>query len=197
MQFELFGREFGLFYIVSQLFALTATILSLYAFQRKRKVQILNYTVVAATCSVLHYLFLGAWSGVATKGVGVARNAFAAYETHRHKTSKLAPLIFVLFYVVAGIFSYESLISLLPVVAASLYTIAIYFGDAKKLRYVAVLTSGLWLIYGICVLSIVGVISEAIFIVNDLVAICRYRGKKKKNKKSRNLASGVKYKNKP
>ena len=183
MQFELFGQEFGVFYIVSQIFALAATILSLYAFQKKKKVQILNYTVVAAACSVLHYLFLGAWSGVATKSVGTVRNIFAAYETHKRKTSKIAPLVFVLFYVVAGIFAYQSPISLLPVVAASIYTIAIYFGDAKKIRYTAVLTAGLWLVYSACVFSIVGVLSEAIFITNDLVAIYRYRGKKKQLKK--------------
>ena len=180
MQFELFGQEFGAFYIVSQIFALAATILSLYAFQRKKKIQILNYTVVAAVCSVFHYLFLGAWSGVATKGVGTVRNIFAAYETHRRKTSKLAPLVFVLFYVVAGIFAYQSPISLLPVVAASVYTIAIYFGDARKIRLIAVFTASLWLIYSACVFSIVGVVSEAAFIACDLVAIYRYRGKKGK-----------------
>ena len=188
MQFELFGQEFGVFYIVSQLFALAATFLSLYAFQRKKKVQILNYTVVSATCSVLHYLFLGAWSGVAIKAVGTARNIFAAYETHRHKTSKLAPLIFVLFYIVAGIFAYQSPISLLPVVAACIYTIAIYFGDAKKLRYTAVFTASLWLIYCACVFSIVGVVSEAAFIISDLAAIYRYRNKKSKNKKRKTVS---------
>ena len=161
MQFELFGQEFGAFYIVSQIFALAATILSLYAFQRKKKIQILNYTVVAAVCSVFHYIF-------------------AAYETHRRKTSKLAPLVFVLFYVVAGIFAYQSPISLLPVVAASVYTIAIYFGDARKIRLIAVFTASLWLIYSACVFSIVGVVSEAAFIACDLVAIYRYRGKKGK-----------------
>jgi len=183
MDFVLFGREFDVFYLVSQGFALAAMILSLYAFQRRKKVQILNYTVLSAVCSVFHYLFLGAWAGVATKGVGVVRNVFGAYEASKHKTSKIAPLFFVSFYIVSGFFTYDSPISLLPVVAASLYTIAIYFGDASKLRRVAVLTSGLWLIYDICVLSIVGIVAEAVFIFNDLIAIYRYRKKKKAKKR--------------
>ena len=183
MTFELFGQEFGVFYIFSQIFALAATILSLYAFQKRKKIQILNFTVVSAFCSVMHYLFLGAWSGVSIKAVGAIRNIFAAYETHRRKTSKIAPLVFVLFYVIAGIFTYQSPISLLPVLAASIYTVAIYFGDAKRIRYTAVFTAGLWLIYSACVFSIVGVLSEAIFIVNDLAAIYRYRKSKVKRKK--------------
>lgn len=180
MQFELFGQEFGVFYIISQVFALVATFFGLWAFQRKKKIQIINYTVVAAACSVLHYLFLGAWSGALTKTVGVVRNTFAAYETHKHKTSKVVPFVFVLFYVIAGISTYQSPASLLPVAAAGIYTLAIYYCTAKELRYVAIVTSGLWLIYGICVYSIVGVLAETIFIINDLVAIYRYRRKKKR-----------------
>ena len=183
--------NFDAFYLISQIFALAATILSLYAFQRRKKVQILNYTVVAALCSVFHYLFLGGWSGAATKAVGVVRNIVAAYETHRwkdgahkredkthkRKALKLIPFAFVAFYVIAGVFTYQSPISLLPVLAASAYTLGIYFCDAQRLRYVAIATSGLWLIYGACVFSIVGVVAEAIFIVNDLLAIRRYREK--------------------
>lgn len=186
MQFELFGHEFGIMYLLSQIFALLATLFSLYAFQRRRKVQILNYTVIAAACGALHYLFLGAWSGVATKTVGTARNMVAAYETSQQKTFKIVPLVFVLFYIVAGILAYESPISFLPVIAACIYTVAIYFGDAKKIRYVAALTTFLWLIYGVYVVSIVGVLSDVVFIINDLVAIYRYRkDKKRKRRKSR------------
>ena len=168
------------FYLLSQIFALVATIFSLLAFQQRKKIQILNYTVVAAICSVLHYVFLGAWSGVAAKSVGVTRNIFAAYETGKQKTSKIAPLFFVTCYITMGIITYVSPASLLPVAAASIYTIAIYLENAERLRKVAVLTASLWLLYNIFVFSIVGIISEVIFIANDLVAIYRYRHQRKK-----------------
>ena len=168
------------FYLLSQIFALAATILSLLAFQQRKKIQILNYTVVAAICSVLHYVFLGAWSGVATKSVGVTRNIFAAYETGKQKTSKIAPLFFVTCYITMGIITYVSPASLLPVAAASIYTIAIYLENAERIRKVAVFTASLWLFYNIFVFSIVGIISEVIFIANDLVAIYRYRHQRKK-----------------
>lgn len=186
MQFELFGHEFGIMYLVSQAFALAALILSLIAFQKRKKVQILDYTIIAAICSVFHYLFLGAWSGVATKGVGVVRNVFADYEARRHKTSKIAPLIFVTFYIIMGFVTFESPISILPVISASIYTIAIYFGDASRIRYTAILTSGLWLVYDIFVLSIVGIVAESIFIINDLTAIYRYRYRPGQKKRGHN-----------
>lgn len=183
MQLELFGKEIGMMYLLSQIFALLATLFSLYAFQKRKKVQILNYTIVAAACGVFHYLFLGAWSGVATKGVGTIRNIIAAREAYHQKTYKIVPLFFVLFYIIAGIITYELPISFLPVIAACIYTVAIYFGDAKKIRYIAALATLLWLIYGIYVGSIVGVLSDVLFIINDSVAIYRYRKIEKNTKK--------------
>ncbi len=171
--------EFDIFYLISQGFALAALILNLYAFQKRRKIQILNYNVVGTLCSVFHYLFLGAWAGVATKAVGTARNVFGAYEIHKHKTSKIAPLVFVAFYVISGFITYNSPASLLPIVASCIHTVAVFLGNAQRLRYVATLASMLWLIYDVVVLSIVGIVAEAIFIVNTVLAIYRYRDRKK------------------
>lgn len=185
MQFEIFGHEITLFYLISQLFALAATLFSLYAFQRRRKSQILNYTVIAAACSVLHYVFLGAWAGAGSKGVSMVRNALAARDARLHRVSRLAPLIFVALYIVAGFFSYESPASILPVVGSCVYTVGIYFGDARRLRYVVVLASAIWLVYDILVFSIVGIAAESIFILNDLVAIYRYRQRKPHRKSKR------------
>ncbi|MBR3249016.1 YgjV family protein [Candidatus Saccharibacteria bacterium] len=177
--------EFDIFYLISQGFALAALILNLYAFQKRRKIQILNYNVVGTLCSVFHYLFLGAWAGVATKAVGTARNVFGAYEIHKHKTSKIAPLVFVAFYVISGFITYNSPASLLPIVASCIHTIAVFIGNAQRLRYVATLASMLWLIYDVIVISIVGVVAEVIFIVNTMLAIYRYRDRKKHEKRKK------------
>ena len=183
MVINFFGRELGVFYLISQLFALAGLLLSLYAFQRRKKVQLLNYNTVAAICSILHYVFLGAWSGVATKTVSATRDAVAAYEAHKKKTSKILPLIFIILYIVAGIIAFDSPLAILPIVASTIYTVVIYTTDITKIRYIAILTSGLWLIYNASIFSIVGVVSEAIFIFDDLIAIYRYRKHKGKHSK--------------
>ena len=87
------------------------------------------------------------------------------------------------FYIISGIFSFNSWYSLLPTAAASIYTIAIYRVDVSKIRKYALLGSILWLLYDVCVFSIVGIVAESIFIVDDLAAIYRFRKKKKKSRK--------------
>lgn len=178
----LFGREFGIWYLVSQVFALLATILGLYAFQKRRKVQILNFTVVASMASVAHYLCLGAWAGAASKSISLARNAFGAYEAHLGKVSKIAPIFFALLYAVFGILAYESPLSLLPILAPVIYTFGIYLADARHLRYTAITASIIWVIYNISVFSIVGVIAETLTIINLMIAIFRYRTKAKRRR---------------
>ena len=175
------GHDFGLLYVVSQIFALLSLLLNLYAIQRKKKAQILNYNVVAAVCGTLHYLFLGAWPGVASKAVGTARNSVAAYEAHRGRVSRIWPAIFVSFYIISGIITYSSFISILPIIASVIYAIVIYVGSATNIRYAAMISSSLWLLYNVFVFSIVGIFSETIFIIDALIAIYRYR----KHRKSR------------
>lgn len=173
----------NVFYIVSQLFALVTMISNLVAMQKRKKVQILKFNTLAAFSAIFHYAFLGAWSGMVIKIVATARDSIAVYEASKNKTSKIIPIIFITFYLVSGIISFESWASLLPMTSAFIYTIAIYTVDASKIRKYALVGAILWLIYDIYVFSIVGIVSETIFILNDLSAIYRFR--KKTGKKRR------------
>ena len=174
------GQEFGVVYIISQFFALVAMVFGLIAVHQKKKVQLLNFSFLSSFCAMSHYLFLGAWSGTAMKIISTMRNGTAAYEAFKHRTSRILPIIFVTFYVVSGIITYESFFSLLPMIANSIFTVAAYMGDIKTIRYVSTVSSLLWLIYNLHILSLVGVVSEAIFITNDFIAIYRYRSKKRR-----------------
>ena len=68
---------------------------------------------------------------------------------------------------------------------ASIYTIVIYTGDVKKIRYAYVLSNLIWLIYNLFVFSIVGIIAQIILVISGLVAIYRYRKKQKTASKNK------------
>lgn len=178
-----FSNEIDTFYLISQVFALAATICSLIAVQKRKKVQLLNFNTLSSLCAIFHYAFLGAWSGMITKFIATIRNGIATYEASKKRTPRVIPVLFVVFYVISGIISFNSWYSLLPAIAAAIYTVAIYWVDVSKIRKYALLGSALWLLYDVCVFSVVGIISESIFIVDDLTAIYRFRKKKKKSGK--------------
>lgn len=176
--FEVFNLT--AFYIISQIFAVLSIIFDLVAAQRRKKVDLLKMDTLAAFCSSLHYVFLGAWSGLASKIITTIRNALAVYQTtHKNKKNKLILIVFVLAYIIMGILTFNSFFSILPILAPSIYTIVIYTSDVKKIRYAVVISNLLWLIYDIHLLSIAGILAETIIIINGLVAIYRYRKKNK------------------
>lgn len=172
--------NFDTFYIISQIFAILSIIFDLIAAQRRKKVDLLKMDTMAALCSSLHYAFLGAWSGLVSKIITTIRNGLAAYQTaHKRKNNKLLLIIFVLLYIIMGIFAFNSIFSIIPILAPSIYTIIIYTSDVKKIRYAVVISNLLWLIYDIHLISIAGILAETIIIINGLIAIYRYRRKNK------------------
>ena len=167
-------------YVISQIFAVLSIVFDLVAAQRRKKADLLKMDTMAAFCSSLHYAFLVAWSGLISKIITTIRNGIAAYDaTHKQKSNKLLPIVFVILYVIMGVFAFDSVFSILPILAPSLYTVVIYTSDVKKIRYVVVISNLLWLIYDIHLLSIAGIIAETVIIINGLVAIYRYRKKQK------------------
>ena len=179
-----FNDGINTFYLISQVFALASFVFDLIAMQRKKKSTLLNMDTMAATCSFLHYAFLGAWAGMVSKFITAIRNGIAAYSSSKKaKTPRILPIIFIMIYIVIGFFTFDSIFSVLPILAPCIYTIAIYTCDVTRIRYAGVLTGIIWLIYDFCVFSIIGIVAQTILIINGLIAIYRFRKKKKKSKK--------------
>ncbi len=179
-----FSNGINTSYLISQAFALAGFIFNIIAMQRKRKSTLLKMDVMSGFCAFMHYAFLGAWAGMASKFISTIRNAIAAYiSSKKIKTPKILPIIFVTLYIMIGFFAFDSPLAVLPILAPCIYTIAIYTCDITKIRYAGAITAIIWLIYDICVFSIVGMIAQTILIINVVIAIYRFRKKKKKSRK--------------
>ena len=179
--------ELTVAYIISQILAFVAFLFNVSAYQLKKKSQILSFTITGNVLNMIHYILLGAWSGMATKVIAIVRDSYVRHKGKMPELSKmpfkdiLPLLIFICAYIIMAIVTFESPLSILPLLAATLYTIGIYTGDERRLRITAASTCVLWLIYNISVLSVVGALGDVILITSNLIAI--YRNDKKKAKK--------------
>ncbi len=81
---------------------------------------------------------------------------------------------------VIGLFAFNSVFSIIPILAPSLYTVFIYKSDVRRIRYAVVLSNVLWLIYDIHIMSVMGIVAEIVVIINAFIAIYRYRKKQKR-----------------
>jgi len=161
-----------LIYIVAQIIGLIAFVVSLIAYHKKDKKTILNNMVTSNILNLIHYLLLGAFSGCITKLLAIFRDYFIILKEKNKKLSNSVYLIvFILLYIIATIFTYNGILSILPLVAAIIYIIFIWNGNEVIIKKTAFFCYFLWLIYNIFVLSIAGIVSNIISIISTLIAI--------------------------
>lgn len=170
-------------YIASQIFGTCGFIISLIAYHRKTKKKILRNMVLSNILNLIHYLLLGAYSGCITKVLAIARDSFIIKKEKNPKLSKSIYLyIFILLYVLASIFTYKGILSLLPLLAAFIYFVYVWNGNEYKIKKVGFLTNFLWLAYNIYILSVVGIITHIISTISTYIALINYKKEKQQLK---------------
>ena len=139
-------------YILSQVIGLVALVITLVSYHLDTKKKIFKSMCIANVCDMIHYLFLGAYSGFLTKVIAFIRNIFIVEkEEHRNLNNVCFLFVFIFLYLVFGILSYDGIISLFPCFAAIIYIIVVWNGDEGKVKFIAFLCYFLWLIYNVFV----------------------------------------------
>lgn len=160
------------FYIISQIVGFIAFVISLIAFHRKEKSKIFKTLMVGNILDIIHYFFLGAYSGCITKVIALIRNEIIVLKEKNKKLNNYIVLIMLTAaYIIAGLLTYKNIYSILPIVAAIIYLLFIWNGDELKVKKVAFYCYFLWLIYNICVFSIAGIISNSVAIISAFIAM--------------------------
>lgn len=159
-------------YILAQIIGFIAFFVSLIAYHRKDKKTILINMIIANIINLVHYLLLGAYSGCITKLLAIFRDCFIIFKKNCNNVLNYFYLIFfIILYIIASIFTFNGILSILPLLAALIYTIFIWNGNELRLKKIAFICYFIWLIYNIFVMSISGIVSNVISIVSTLIAI--------------------------
>ena len=159
-------------YILAQIIGFIAFFVSLIAYHRKDKKTILINMITANIINLVHYLLLGAYSGCITKLLAIFRDCFIIFKKNCNNFLNYFYLIFfIILYIIASIFTFNGILSILPLLAALIYTIFIWNGNELRLKKIAFICYFIWLIYNIFVMSISGIVSNVISIVSTLIAI--------------------------
>ncbi len=167
-------------YILSQVIGLGALVITLVSYHLDTKKKIFKSMCIANVCDMIHYLFLGAYSGFLTKVIAFIRNIFIIEKDKYRNLNNICFLfVFIFLYLALGILSYDGIISLFPCFAAIIYMIGVWNGNEIKVKFIAFLCYFLWLIYNIFIFSIVGIISNIISLVSTYIAYYNFKHKAK------------------
>lgn len=114
-------------------------------------------------------MFLQAYTGCITIIISIIRNIIALKKKNKNENIILA--IFIILYIVMGIITYNSIFSILPIIASIIYVIGIWNGNENIIRKTGLINMYLWLIYSISTFTVAGAIQNIILIISTHIAI--------------------------
>lgn len=166
-------------FILSQIIGGIGLLFLVYSLQKNNRKKLLKYQVMSSLMFSLQYFLLGAYSGGFMHFMCMIRNHLFGKYRKGSVPFKLLLIILLVIILLSSI-SYVGFISLLPMLAVVMYSIALWCGNLTYIRIVEVIGCTLFVIYSFYVVSISGVIASLVEISSALVAIFRFDLKKKR-----------------
>ena len=158
--------------IIANAIGFVSFVISLIAFHKKDKKNIFKNTMISNSLSLIQYIILNAYSGIATKIIAILRDlSIMKQEKYNFLKTKKMLGIFVIIYLVLMIITYQGILSVFSLLAALIYTVFCWNGNANTVRYIGIFTNVLWLVYNIYVKSYIGAFSNLISIFSTSIAI--------------------------
>lgn len=101
---------------------------------------------------------------------------FVAYkkETVAWAKQKFWPFLFILLYIIAGIFTAKAIMDVLPIVAQVFGAIAVWQTSPRTIRFIMLVPRPLWFIYNFIVGSQAGMVAEIFILISVFVGIVRF-----------------------
>lgn len=163
--------------LLAQAVGMVATIISILSFQCKDNRKLFLIQIASSSIFAVHYLLLGAYTGLLLNLAGVVRLIFL-YNGQKKWARHTASMVGVtLLMALCGVVTWNGWLSLLPTAATALGTPFYWSQNGKTLRWAQLcFISPCWLIYNIAQFSIPGVITEVLAILSVVISLIRFRG---------------------
>ena len=148
------------------------------SFQCKKERTLFLCQTLSGLCFVIHYGLNGDLTGMAMDGICFVR-ALLMYSGKKVMTGKGMLIGLCTVIVLLCVLTWEGFFSVFPTVALLVSTVFLYTGNGSKIRKAQFfVTSPSWMVYNIHVLSVPGIICEAL----DMLSVVVYAVRSKANK---------------
>lgn len=165
--------------IIGQLMGIVAVILGFVSYQMHTQKKILVAQTATALAFCIHYLLIGAYSGLALNSLAVVRNLAYYHRDKKLFSGPKCPIFFAILMASLGALSWQGWYSLFIIAGLVINTLCLSFTNPQSIRKSILFTSPMVLIYNCFVFSIGGVIYESVAIISSVIGIIAYRKQQK------------------
>ncbi len=168
-------------FILSQVSGGIALVLVCIGYFLKKKSMFLLLQVVANLFYATSFILVNSYVGGIIIIVSSIRCIYIYIcEKHNFKYTNYFISIFICFYIGIGIAFWKNWFDIIPIITATLFTIAFLIKNLQLMRYVLLIPNAIILVYGLYCKTYTNAILDLLEIIIILVAIVRYYILKKK-----------------
>lgn len=160
--------------IIAQVLGIIALIVLFISSLVNDKKKVLGIQVISSLVIALQYLFLGAYSGCLINIVCAIRNIIYGKKYENKQAPIWLVIVIIAIMMALSMFTYNGPISLLPMLAISIFTIAVSRFKLTSIRIAEIIASVIMIIYDVEVKAYTGIIMVTVEIIFALVAIIRF-----------------------
>lgn len=168
-------------YIIGQIIGVLAMATFLISYQCAESEKMLKLQCLAVLEMCVHYLLIGATSGLVLNVVCLLRNLCYSNRDKKFFSWKGLPICFAVAIGGIGLLSWEDYYSIFIVAGLVINTLCLAITDTQKVRYSILVSCPLIFIYDVFVFSIGGMANEALSFLSALIGIVRLRKKDRSN----------------
>ena len=160
------------YFIFVQVIGFLAWILLAYSYYRENTNKILVFQVISTLLFCVHYILLGAYSGLIICVFEVVRDSFYYKTDEDFLIFILSSFVYIgtviiSFFTNSDLFSFDTAIDLFPVMASLVDGFSLT-KERNKAVFGGIVSYTLWFIYDLCVMSYSGAITDAIIVISNL-----------------------------
>ena len=160
--------------VFAHIFGIIGIFFLVVSVQCNKKSSILVFQIFANLFYGLQYLTLGAFSAGAMSIVSLLRCLVFYYYDSKKSIVPIWMFLILASTVVAPIFfTYDDLLSLLPIIATLVYSYAVWQKNLSLFRKLVMSVSSLWVVYNFAVGAYISVIGSVFEFVSSIIAIYR------------------------
>ena len=169
-------------FIIAQVFGILIIITNVLSMQMKHKKQIIFMSALVNLLSAIDFILLQSYSGTIIclfAIIQVVINNF--FEKKQKRVPNIIIGMYIVISILLGLITFSSIIDVLPIICAILYTITILQDKEKNIRRISLVNIILWIIYDIICLAYTTAISDFLILISTIVGMYRFDFKNNKN----------------
>ena len=165
-------------FIVAQTIGIIALCCAITSFQQKEHKKIMLFQVIASTLFAIHFFMLEAYTGSVLNLLSLIRSGIYFFKDKKWASHPVWPYIFCLLFTLSTIFTWEGIISILPLTGCIVTTLSFNLKSPKLVRIFSSPSSVCWIIYNFISASWAGIITELFNLGSIVVGYMRLDRKK-------------------